>query len=103
MCGRYTITTDADVLADRFNARLPYKPLPPRFNVAPGQLVPVVLNDAPREITLARWGLMPEWAIGKSFRIRPQINARAETIAEKSLFRDAFHKRRCLVLADGFY
>ena len=103
MCGRYTITTDVDKLAARFKAHLPYKQMPPRFNVAPGQMVPVILNDTPHEITLARWGLLPTWAIGKSFGIRPQINARAETVANKSMFRDAFHKRRCLVLADGFY
>jgi putative SOS response-associated peptidase YedK len=75
---------------------------PPRYNVAPTQSVAVVLNEATKRLSMAQWGLIPSWA--KDPAIGSQmINARAETLPEKPAFRAAFKKRRCLVLADGFY
>lgn len=102
MCGRFTLTTDPEKLARRFGIELPDEPLLPRFNIAPTQTVPVILNDEPQRASLLRWGLVPAWAPDPSIGNR-LINARAETLAEKPSFRTALKKRRCLVLADGFY
>lgn len=102
MCGRYTITTDQTQLAERFNAAPPSELIQPRFNVAPTQMLPVLLNEGERQIQLLRWGLIPRWAKEPS-NDYSMINARAETLEEKTTYRDAFHKRRCLVLADSFY
>ena len=78
---------------------------PPRYNIAPSQQVAAIrLNPevAKRECVALRWGLIPSWA--KDLKIGNQcINAKAETVAEKPAFRAAFKKRRCLVMADGFY
>lgn len=101
MCGRYTISTDPAKLAARFNAEPPQQLATPRFNAAPTQQLPVVL-DADRSMQLLRWGLIPHWAEDASIGNK-MINARAETIAQKPSFREAFRKRRCLVLADGYY
>lgn len=102
MCGRYSITLPPDELASHFNAALPTEGVQVRLNAAPSEYLPVLLNESERRIQMLRWGLIPRWAddptIGNKL-----INARAETIAEKPSFRDAFKKRRCLVLADGFY
>lgn len=103
MCGRYTLSTPGPVLAERFHlSNIP--DLPPRYNVAPTQPVPVVrlAQGTERELSLLRWGLVPSWADGVSVGNR-MINARAETVAEKPSFRSALRQRRCLVLADGFF
>ncbi len=99
MCGRLSLFAPQDELEDRFDAT-PVREIRPRYNVAPGQEHPVVRNDAPEEIRFPTWGLVPHWAdeFGGG-----HINARAETLADKPSFRDAFRERRCLVLADGFY
>jgi putative SOS response-associated peptidase YedK len=104
MCGRYTLTrTDTGQLRARFglDERLDVRP---RYNVAPGDHVVSVLagDQAPRG-ELLRWGLVPHWAADPSELANRTINARAETVAEKPAFRDAFARRRCLVLADGFF
>jgi putative SOS response-associated peptidase YedK len=102
MCGRYTLSTPAPVLAERF--RLPSFPeLRPRYNVAPTQDVPVVrLADGSRELVLLRWGLVPAWAADPTIGHR-LVNARSETVAGKPSFHSAFRQRRCLIPADGFY
>ena len=102
MCGRFTIFADPDRLAERFQAELPAEGLQPRYNAAPTQHLPVILNEVPPAIQLLQWGLIPSWAKDPAIGSR-MINARAETLAEKPSFRAAFKKRRCLVLADGFY
>lgn len=102
MCGRFTIFADPERLAERFQASLPETGLRPRYNAAPAQPLPVILNEGPPAIQLLQWGLVPFWAKDPSIGSR-MINARAETLAEKPAFRAAFRKRRCLVLADGFY
>ncbi|WP_276280285.1 SOS response-associated peptidase [Halorussus caseinilyticus] len=100
MCGRTSLVAPAELVAERFDAE-PVRPLEPRYNVAPGQEHPVVRNDAPDEIRFPTWGLVPRWTDGSPSS--GHINARAETLAEKPSFREAFAERRCLVLADGFY
>ena len=102
MCGRYTITTSPQQLALRFGASEPAEGLEPRYNAAPSQRLPVITNDHPSEIELFRWGLIPFWAKDPKIGYR-MINARLETADSKPSFREAWKKRRCLVLADGFY
>lgn len=76
--------------------------LRPRFNIAPTQTVAVILDEEPAALTTVRWGLIPAWSKDKKIGAT-LINARGETVAEKPSFRTAFKKRRCLILADGFY
>jgi len=78
--------------------------LPPRWNVAPSQPVPIVRADAAGrpEVVLVAWGLVPEWANDPRIGNR-LVNARMESLADKPAFRDSFRDRRCLVPADGFY
>lgn len=104
MCGRYSLTTAPEALRRLF-AFLNLPNLEPRYNIAPTQAAPVVRaagEAGARELVMMRWGLVPAWAkeISPS---APLINARADTVATKPSFRDAFSKRRCLVPADGFY
>jgi len=74
----------------------------PHFNIAPTQPVAVVPNDGRNKLDFFVWGLIPSWAKDPNIGSR-LINARAETLHEKPSFRTAFRRRRCLVLADGFY
>jgi putative SOS response-associated peptidase YedK len=76
--------------------------LQPSFNVAPTQNVAVVLSNGARRLVSMRWGLVPSWATDPTIGSR-LINARAESLTAKSAFKDAFKRRRCLVVADGFY
>ena len=103
MCGRYSLTTPVEALVDLFLVK--QRPnLRPRYNIAPTDDVPVVRldRDGRRELRLVRWGLVPFWA--KDLKIGARmINARAETVATQRAFKEAFHRRRCLVIADGFY
>jgi putative SOS response-associated peptidase YedK len=107
MCGRYTLRTPLTVLAKQFEFDIDaaFAKVGPRYNVAPSQDVLAVRQPeqgAKRELVALRWGLIPVWAkdakIGYS-----TINARGDTVAEKPAFRSAFKKRRCLLLADGYY
>lgn len=101
MCGRTSLFVPQSVLEDRFNATA-VDPITPRYNIAPGDDLASIANETPEEIRLRGWGLIPHWVDDPSEWPDP-INARAETVSEKPAFRDAFHHRRCLVLADGFY
>jgi putative SOS response-associated peptidase YedK len=103
MCGRYALI-DLKALrkSDVLQLELFPKDLVPRYNIAPSQQVPVVLNRDPRTLQHARWGLIPSWAKDASIGHR-MINARAETVAQKPAFRRLFQRQRCLVPADGFY
>lgn len=102
MCGRFSLSSSGEVLAEQF--QLPEVPeLAPRYNIAPTQTVAVVRQSAKqRSLGLLRWGLIPAWSKDPSIGSR-MINARSETVAEKPAFRAAFTRRRCLVIADGFY
>ncbi|GAB4230056.1 MAG: SOS response-associated peptidase [Acidobacteriota bacterium] len=101
MCGRYTLTRP-ELLPDLFE--ISDVNIPPRFNIAPTQLAPVVrlAGEDGREGALLRWGLIPHW-MKEPPTGNQMINARAESLAEKPAFRDALRRRRCLVPADGFY
>ena len=103
MCGRFTLTTDAEKLEQAFDLAAGSVELLPRFNIAPTQPVAVVVNQGGERVLDAfRWGLIPVWAKDKGIGNR-MINARGETVAEKPSFKRPFQKQRCLVLADGFY
>ena len=102
MCGRYSLILTIGELQNRFEfdgERLGYVPT---SNIAPTQNVLTVVGGESRRGGYMRWGLIPSWAKDKSIGSR-MINARAETVAEKPSFRSALRRRRCLVLADGFY
>lgn len=102
MCGRFTLRAPASVVAEQFQL-LDVEPLEPRFNIAPTQRVAAVcLESGARHLVSLQWGLVPSWARDPSVGNR-LINARAESVADKPAFRAAFRRRRCLVLADGFY
>ena len=105
MCGRYTLTTSAEIIARSFELAAVPACLP-RYNIAPSQQALVVRASAAgsdrREAAMLKWGLIPSWATDPAIGNR-LINARAETVAEKPSFRAAFRRRRCLVVADGFY
>jgi len=109
MCGRFTITNpDPALLANTFDltasAESPLTGLSARYNVAPTQLVAAVVQDTQKFNRLARfkWGLVPSWSKDTNGASK-LINARAETVADKPTFRVALSKRRCLIIADGFY
>ena len=102
MCGRYSLTADPGELARRFEFAGDWRGLEPRYNIAPTQQVLAVVGGDTRHAGLMRWGLIPHWAKERKSG-RPLINARAETVGDRPTFRAAFRRRRCLVLADGFY
>lgn len=104
MCGRYTLRAQLNQLLQIYSATSEIE-ISPRYNIAPSQSVPVLKlggDNASREIVSMRWGLVPSWAKDEKIGYK-MINARSETIEEKPSFRTAFKRRRCLVLADGFF
>jgi putative SOS response-associated peptidase YedK len=103
MCGRFTLKAKPKEVQDALG--LPFEPdFTPRYNIAPSQTVLAIRAniDGKPEVALLRWGLVPSWADDLSIAHR-MINARSETVQEKPSFRSAFKKRRCLIVADGFY
>jgi putative SOS response-associated peptidase YedK len=102
MCGRFAFYSPHEAVTRLFG--LPAAPeVEPRWNIAPTQYVATVREaGGPRELAMLYWGLVPSWAKERSIGAR-MINARSETLAEKPSFRSAFQRRRCLVLADGWY
>lgn len=105
MCGRYFLVRDPAGLRDYYGADHATPNHAASWNVAPTQEGLVVRRNpetGARSLGLLRWGLVPRWAKDESGGAR-LINARADGVAEKPSFRDAFAKRRCLVPADGFY
>jgi putative SOS response-associated peptidase YedK len=101
MCGRTSLFAARADLEETFDARIVtdggYRP---RYNIAPGEPLEVITNEAPGAIDRFHWGLLPPWADGPEEGF---INARAETAAEKRSFADAWESRPCLVLSSGFY
>ncbi|MEE2825968.1 MAG: SOS response-associated peptidase, partial [Planctomycetota bacterium] len=102
MCGRFTLRSPAESIASLFEG-LEVPEWIPRFNIAPTQGAPAVRYREGKPIfTPLRWGLVPSWAKELAVGNR-MINARSETVDSKPAFRDAFQKRRCLIVADGFF
>jgi putative SOS response-associated peptidase YedK len=102
MCGRFTLTLDPGELQESLNLGEITFDYMPRYNIAPTHPVAVVRDAQLRKVELFRWGLVPSWAKDISIGDR-MINARSETLTEKPSFKNAFARRRCLILADGFY
>lgn len=102
MCGRFTITIEPVFFQQELDLGSVPGEWKPRYNAAPSQDIPVVLNKDTRDVEMLRWGLIPFWAKDEKIGYR-MINARSETIQEKSSYKNAFKQRRCLILADGFY
>jgi len=99
MCGRFTLAVEPDVLERRFRVEVPAD-WRPRYNIAPSQDVLIIVSDGgQRRAGFVKWGLIPHW----SKKVSPLINARAETAAVKPAFRRAFHSKRCLIPATGFF
>ncbi|HEU4766158.1 MAG TPA: SOS response-associated peptidase [Pyrinomonadaceae bacterium] len=99
MCGRFTLKRPEQVKFERIDFSV-FEDLIPRYNIAPSQnILTVVQRGSNREATLLQWGLIPSW----SNEPKGIINARVETIDEKPSFKDSFQRRRCLIIADGFY
>jgi putative SOS response-associated peptidase YedK len=101
MCGRFSLTQSAWAIAQTFQlSDVPN--LTPRYNIAPTQPIGTILQKAQRQFQWMQWGLIPSWAKDPSIGNK-LINARAESLREKPSFRNAFKRRRCLIVADGFY
>jgi putative SOS response-associated peptidase YedK len=103
MCGRFVLISDLKDIQDNFNVQDVLCEHQPNWNIAPAQLVPVVIcHNGSNQLVCYRWGLIPSWSKDPSIA-GMLINARAETVDQKPSFRDAFKKKRCLIVADGFY
>lgn len=110
MCGRYASSASPTQLAEEFDVDDILDGLPgPDYNVAPTVAVPAVFErrvkdsgEVRRRLAPLVWGLVPSWAKDRSVGAR-MINARVETVAERSAYAKAFRARRCLLPADGFY
>lgn len=104
MCGRFTNKAKPEEIEKEFHVKISQDNLfKPRYNIAPTQIIPAILeSDGERIINGLKWGLIPHWSKDDSFAAK-LINARAETLAEKPSFRDAFKKHRCIIPASGFY
>jgi len=102
MCGRFTLMLDASGLQAAFPGFTQPKMVASRYNIAPTQPVLAIPNDGKSAFDFFLWGLIPSWSKDPSMGAR-MINARAETLAEKPSFKNAYKRRRCLIPADGFY
>jgi putative SOS response-associated peptidase YedK len=104
MCGRFFLTSPEQIAAQFPALAQASFPLHETYNAAPSQALPVIIETGPDrwEPRLMHWGLLPRWKnSGKT--IPPPINARAETLPEKSMFKRLLAERRCLVPASGFF
>jgi putative SOS response-associated peptidase YedK len=102
MCGRYSFAPELTIVNEHYKIIANPADVAANYNAAPTQLLPVITNQAPRELSWFRWGLVPFWAKDASIGNK-LINARAESLDTKPSFRNAFRNRRCLVPADAFY
>ncbi|MBT2647555.1 SOS response-associated peptidase [Bacillus sp. ISL-34] len=104
MCGRFTLFTDIEEIKERFDIQGSFDDeYQFSYNIAPSQSVLSVINDGARNrLGYLRWGLIPFWAKDEKVGYK-MINARAETIGEKASFKNAYKKKRCLIIADSFY
>src|SRR5689334_19370469 len=97
MCGRYALI-DTNEIGDRFDVDL-LDPIKPNFNAAPTQDMPVITKDG---LQIMRWGLIPVWAKDEKIGYK-MINARAESIFEKLMWKGIVKRNRCIIPANGFY
>ena len=102
MCGRFAQHSSLSVLKEAFEIQTVTCEVTPSYNIAPTQRVPAIIHRGDHRLGTLHWGLVPAGARDTS-RASSLINARAETLEDKPSFRGAYEKRRCLILADGFY
>ncbi len=102
MCGRFVQFSSLRTLEKYFNIQTAPDNIVPSYNIAPTQQVLAIVRSDDYQLQKFYWGLVPSWAQNLSGASR-LINARVETLATKPSFRAAFKRRRCLILADGFY
>ena len=102
MCGRFVRQKEIDAIVSEFGVTKVSCDLKPSYNIAPTQQVAIIIDEGVKQLIAVRWGLVPYWAESLATGNK-LINARAETIDKKAAFKEAFEKRRCLVVADGFY
>ena len=102
MCGRFEIHSTLEIIAKVFGIGSITFDYQPSYNIAPSQDILLVVNDGERRLIQSRWGFVPSWSKELTAGYK-MINARAESVAEKPSFREAFQHQRCLVVADGFY
>jgi putative SOS response-associated peptidase YedK len=102
MCGRFSRKATLQAIVDEFEIEEQDEKVKPSYNVAPGQEIAVVLKDENKKLSLLKWGLIPSWAKDPTIGSR-MINARAETLSEKPSFKHSLRRKRCIIIADGFY
>ncbi|MEZ5428358.1 MAG: SOS response-associated peptidase [Pyrinomonadaceae bacterium] len=104
MCGRFIQKAKPEQIQSEFNVEIsPDQSFEPRYNITPSQMIGAVREtEGARQYARLKWGLIPHWSKDDSFASK-LVNARAETLAEKPSFREAYRKRRCLIPADGYY
>jgi putative SOS response-associated peptidase YedK len=102
MCGRFVRHSSLELVEKTFNVDRPDFEVTHSYNIAPTQAVLAVVRNGHAGLVQLYWGLVPFFAKDASGAAR-MINARSETLATKPSFRNAFRKRRCLIVADGFY
>jgi len=104
MCGRFTQNYTWRELVELYRLTQPARNLRPRYNIAPTTTIDVVrLAETGPELVPMRWGLIPGWWEKTAKEVPSTFNARAETVAEKPMFRSAFKRTRCIVPASGYY
>jgi len=102
MCGRFILLADLLKIAEAFDIQEIDCEVHPGGNISPGEKVVSIVRDGINRLVEFQWGLIPPWAKDPAISYK-MINARAETVAEKPSFREAFRKHRCLIISDGFY
>ena len=100
MCGRFTFQP-TEAFYRRFQISNHLDSLVPRYNIAPGQMVPVIISQNPNQVILMRWGLIPHWAKEEKTAYK-MINARVETLAQRPAFRSLLAAKRCMIPASGY-
>ncbi|MEX2352556.1 MAG: SOS response-associated peptidase [Gammaproteobacteria bacterium] len=99
MCGRFSLWSDKNKILGHYG--LSDAPdFTSSYNIPPSFDIPIVRDREGRELVNVHWGFIPHWA--KDKKLQP-INARADTVAKKPMFRDAFKHRRCLIPANGYF
>jgi len=104
MCGRSSLHDAPVSVLERFSLPPVIPGFKPRYNIAPTQeqLTIFASENGQAQLKPLRWGLVPAWASDKSIGAR-MINARSDTLATKESWEFLLRRRRCLVLADGYY
>ncbi|OUQ86263.1 DUF159 family protein [Brevibacillus brevis] len=103
MCGRFTLVTNLELWNARFQIGVIPFDMQPRYNIAPGQLIPAIISDqGKRRLGQLKWGLVPFWSKDEKVGYK-MINAKSETLREKPAFKNLFARKRCIIPADDFY